>query len=430
MVRKLILLGLVVILAGCQTGNSPTTSEAPSSLPLTVTQTSLTYLPEVSDRDAEASVQASPTITLPDPTATSAAEATDEPAEPTPTSQPAQAPAALGPDTFPQGYNPLTGLPVEDPSLLAFPPALISVSNFPVTARPQAGLSFSPYVYEMYIGHGMTRFLAMFYGDFPHAEDAAQGGSPGSQLYQIGPIRSGRLPYEHVRNLYSGFLVMASASSEVGMTINESTNIFGSDSDDINSAMIDVTRLEEIASNRAASSRPFNLTGNLFDPAVPAGGEPAERLWVFYNYLNQVQWDYDAASGTYLRSQDQAEVSREFVPATDRLTGEQLAFENVIVLFAQHNVLNSEGSLIDINLLYTEYNAYLFRDGQVFPLRWNTRSGEYEQETGSLRPIRFTDLEGNPFPLKPGSTWVQVVDTSTGFWEFEPGAWKARFYNP
>jgi hypothetical protein len=283
----------------------------------------------------------------------------------------------------------------------------------------------------MYIGHGMTRFLAMFYGDFPHAQEAAAEGSTQAQLYQVGPIRSGRLPYEHVRNLYNGFLVMASASREVGMSLNASTNVFGSDSDNINSAMIDVTRLEEIAEARAdGNDEPLNLTGNVYDAAAPEGGEDGQRLWVFYNYLNQVDWTYDESSGQYLRAQDRANGDGKFYPSTDRLTEEQLAFDNVIVLFAQHSVLNSEKSLIDINLLYTTNKAYLFRDGQMYPIRWDTRSGEYEQETGNLRPIRWVDAEGNAFPLRPGSTWVEVVDTSTGWSELDEGVWKARFYNP
>jgi hypothetical protein len=228
--------------------------------------------------------------------------------------------------------------------------------------------------------------------------------------------------------LYSGFLVMASASPEVNFALNESVDIFGSDSDNINSAMIDVTKLEDIAAARAKTATPINLTGNIFSETAPAGGESASQLRMFYNYLNQAEWRYDAASGRYLRWQDQAEVSREFIPATDRLTGEQLSAENVIVLFAPHSVLNSEGSLIDINLLFTENKAYLLRDGQIYPMHWNTYNGDYEKQTGSLRPIRFTDTEGSPFPLKPGSTWVQVVDTGTRFSQTEPGVWRARFY--
>jgi hypothetical protein len=54
--------------------------------------------------------------------------------------------------------NPLTGLAVEDPSLLQIPATLLSISHFPVTARPQAGLSFAPYVFEIYITEGATVF--------------------------------------------------------------------------------------------------------------------------------------------------------------------------------------------------------------------------------------------------------------------------------
>jgi hypothetical protein len=59
---------------------------------------------------------------------------------------------------------------VADPSLLQVPAVLLSVSHFPVDARPQAGLSFAPYVFEIYITEGATRFLTTFYGEFPAPE--------------------------------------------------------------------------------------------------------------------------------------------------------------------------------------------------------------------------------------------------------------------
>ena len=71
--------------------------------------------------------------------------------------------------------NPLTGLPVEDPSLLQYPALLVSISHFPVEARPQAGLSFAPYVFEIYITEGATRFLTTFYGEFPAPEVPIRG---------------------------------------------------------------------------------------------------------------------------------------------------------------------------------------------------------------------------------------------------------------
>ena len=337
---------------------------------------------------------------------------------------------ASGPDQFAKGINPLTGLPAADPELLAYPPALISVSNFPVSARPQAGLSFSPYVFELFIGEGMTRFLALFYGEYPQvsAQNSDSNIIANNQA-EIGPVRSGRLPYQAIRQLYSGFLVMASASAEVQNSTANSTNIYGSDSDDINSALIDVSQLEALAKANA-KNQAANLTGNTFSINSPEGGQLAEELWVFYNFYNQVQWTYDRISGKYLRFQDKADGSGNFYPATDRLTGEQLAFENVIVMSVKHEVLNSAKTLIDFDLLYTKGEAYLLRDGKVYPIYWSTIGDQYEKETGLLRPIRFTDWNGEPIPLKPGSSWVEVVDVTTTFSEIEPGNWKARFYAP
>jgi hypothetical protein len=317
--------------------------------------------------------------------------------------------------------NPLTGQPCDDPSLLNLPPALVSVSNFPVTSRPQAGLSFAPYVFEMYIGEGMTRFLALFYCTFPSENVSGDN--------TIGPIRSGRLPYESLRKLYNGFLVMASASGEVSAQLGGSTNVFGSDAGNINSALIDVGKLKGLAQKRAGSAVP-NLSGNLFEAVSPQGGASADKLWVFYNFLNQVMWTYDLAGGVYLRAQDTADGTGKFIQSTDRLTGEPLAFENVIVLMAEHEVLNSEGTLIDVNLLYSGNKAFLFRDGQMYPIRWTTVGGEYEKTTGKLRPIRFVDAAGNPVALKPGRVWVEFVHLTTTLSEVEAGLWKARFYAP
>jgi hypothetical protein len=88
----------------------------------------------------------------------------------TATPQPAPRPVSYGPVEFPEGYNPLTGQPVSDPARLEYPAILLSVSHFPPQARPQAGFSFTPFVYEYYITEGSTRHLAVVYGEFPEPE--------------------------------------------------------------------------------------------------------------------------------------------------------------------------------------------------------------------------------------------------------------------
>jgi hypothetical protein len=99
---------------------------------------------------------------------------------PTLTPQPTATLITLGPnaDDFPAPLNPLTGLPVQDPSLLKIPALLLSISHFPATARPQAGLSFAPFVYEFYITEGATRHLAAFYGQYPAPEVPLIGECP------------------------------------------------------------------------------------------------------------------------------------------------------------------------------------------------------------------------------------------------------------
>ncbi len=352
-------------------------------------------------------------------TATETAPVDDDPLpEPTATltSEP-EPPVVYGPENFPDHINPLTGLPVENTDLLYLPPALLSISNFPASARPQSGLNTSPLTFEIAIGEGMTRFLAMFYGSFPtFASGQTEGASPGmsSQSPQgLGPIRSGRLSYEGIRASYHGFLVMASAYSSVGQSLHGATSIFGSDSDDIDSALIGVDRLYEIAlaQQKNPDERPY-LDGLMFAEETPQGGSKADMLWVFYSHMNQIQWLYDPELDANVRSDIKTDGSQEFVQSTDRITGEPLTKENVIVMYVEHEYLAP--TLIDIHLRNVrQKKALLYRDGQVYEIFWTTRFGDYEKETGLLRPIRFIDDEGNPFPLKPGQTWVHIVTESS-----------------
>lgn len=102
----------------------------------------------------------------------------------------------LGPDLsqFPPGYNPLTGLPVSDPSWLELPAVLVSLSNFPPSVRPQTGLSFAPQVYEIYITEGMTRFLAVFYGEPPRSVPTTTDLNPRAEPLRItGPALGNRV---------------------------------------------------------------------------------------------------------------------------------------------------------------------------------------------------------------------------------------------
>ena len=367
---------------------------------------------------------------LPEATSTQSVKAALPSASPVPT---ISIPVVIGPnpDDIPAGYNPLTGLPALDPSLLKLPAVLISITNFPPSARPQAGLSFSPWVYEIYIAEGMTRYLATYYGEFPKISTGDQPGAAQPTVSaQVGPVRSGRLPYVYIRDFFQdSCLIYASATEQIRARLRGCAMVFGNDANNINSAMLDVTRLEKIAEQNKRPNDQFNYTGNQFTEQPSAQGASANQLDVYYSYLNQGRWQYQPDSEAYLKFDDFTDGSGNFTPAKDRLTGQQLAFSNVVVLFTDHTVLNPY--IIDVKMGPGETGkAIIFRDGQKFDAKWSTVAGVYEQTTGLRRPLRFEDASGNPFALKPGHTWVHIVTRPSEVQDKGPGLWRLRFYAP
>ncbi len=160
---------------------------------------------------------------------------------PTAEAQATPTPATFGPDRtqFPAGYNPLTGQRVAVPALLKIPAVLVSISHFPATGRPQAGLSFAPYVYEFSITGGETRFLATFYGQFPSPQMPIRGdcvvrqgvfAQTGSLVYGrawLDEIHDGRLDpgEEGIPGLCVALL--NSAGTEIQVTTTDTNGYYG-----------------------------------------------------------------------------------------------------------------------------------------------------------------------------------------------------------
>ncbi len=397
---------IVIVLAACAPITQPTPTLPPSSLP------------DLGGVSAAPTAQPSPSETAV-PTATAAPTATVEPSmTPTATTQPTATRVVYGPANFPSNINPLTGLPVSDPSKLALPPALISISNFPVTARPQFGLSVSPIVYEVYVGYGMTRFLATVYGDM-----TASDGQPAV----FGPIRSGRLPYESLRMLMNGFMLIASGDEGVLGELKLYTNVWNPASNDVNGVAVDSRVVENTAKLYQKVLGKPDLNGLVFDPQPPQGGKSGVQLWIPYGGANMVIWKYDPASAGYLRYQDNYD-GQTYIQAVDKQTQQPLNFENVVVLFAPHHAYQQEKS--DISLAYVKQApALLFRDGKMYEIYWTSQDLEYYQKTGKMRMMRFVDGQGNPVPLKPGQTWVEVVTSGSPYFETANSTAYADLYN-
>ena len=136
---------------------------------------------------------------------------------------------------------------------------------------------------------------------------------------------------------------------------------------------------------------------------------------MYVAYLNQAAWIYDAASQTFWRFVNKADIENPGVlyPEIDRLTSRQLQFENVIVLFTKHDVVSPTN--LDIHLEEDQQgNALLFRDGQKYDIFWNTQLSDEERQSGRHKPIKFIDPNTKQLmPLKLGHTWIFIVTPET-----------------
>ncbi|MBN1265687.1 MAG: DUF3048 domain-containing protein [Anaerolineales bacterium] len=339
--------------------------------------------------------------------------------EPTATFTPTSTatPSWVGPESFGDGINPLTGEMVSDPTLLNRIPLALKVSNFPAAGRPHFGLSFADLVFEYYIGEGMTRFLVFFYG-----QDAEK----------VGPIRSGRLIDGQLVRMYGGVLGMKGA--DIGTTANLNQKLPGRVFNAVPAAcpalcpytishtygtFSDTAAFSEYIETRGlVNSRP-ELEGMRFDSNPPEGGQQAEFLHIYYNWNDQVGWEYDAERGVYLRSQDPADGTGELYPMPDALTGEQLAFENVVVLYALHTFHNP--TTIEIEMWYANGRRALFlRDGVMVEGTFSAVDEDH--------PLRFETVDGESYSFKPGSTWFQIVGLGSMLnAQEEPGSWYLQF---
>ncbi len=247
----------------------------------------------------------------------------------------------------------------------------------------------------------------------------------------IGPIRSGRMTYNHISHMFwNSCLVFAGAGRGILERLNICELIYGVDPTTPNSALLTATRLRQLAERNRLEGQPVNYSGNLFSQDPPPGGQPATEIHVHYHAYTQSAWRYDPISHTYLRWTDLATGTGEpLVPARDRLTGRQQAFENVIVVFAEHLRIRYNQFEIDVGP-YQRGRAYLFRDGLAFPIRWSTLSRAWEKQTGLPRPMYFLDANNQPIALRPGRTWIHLVTPFSYVEDQGQGHWLIRFVQP
>jgi hypothetical protein len=171
-----------------------------------------------------------------------------------------------------------------------------------------------------------------------------------------------------------------------------------------------------------------DLHGMVFSDTPPVDMKKADQATILFNAYNRADWRYDSATGKYLRwiehvPDETAEpLEWEMVPLVDKVTGNQLAFSNVVVIFAPYTELAPSSHEIAMWGNKNGLPAYLFRDGGMVSGEWVT--------SNDSDPMQFINPDGTPMAFKPGNTWIAIMGLSSTFRETQPGYWESFFFLP
>ncbi len=376
---------LPTLLAGCRV--------APPQPTPTATRT-----PRVEKAAVAATQVASPTqapTAMPLPTDAPAATVT-----PAPTNTPTPDPRIIDPAKDP-GVSFLTGLRPSDPSVLERRPLALKVANY-FNVRPQTGLAQADVVVESRVEFELTRFTALYQSQAPQ---------------RVGSIRSARLIDLELPAIFDAILAFSGGvepvrqkllKSDFGDHILEAARNFTGFSQDPSipapdNLFVDTSVLWQVAAKKGWNKRPAPSAGWVFAEKAPDRGSPASQIDIAYP-MEHVAWSYDPAGKAWQRSAGGK-------PWVEKADGKPITTTNVVVLTAPHvktlilefgteEMPGGRNRSVEIQL-WGAGPAKILRDGQVYEGKW-VRPERHA-------PFRFVDAAGNDIPLKPGTSWWQVV---------------------
>lgn len=302
--------------------------------------------------------------------------------------------APPGPPAFPAGAAPLTALPAV-PEKLTRPALVVKLDNAP-KGRPQAGLMQADLVIVEKVEDGVTRLFAVY---------QSQDADP------VGPVRSARstdiaLVSSLNRPLFSyagtnaAFQTLVNSAPLVDVGINKAPGEYRRDGGRPAPYNLYSTTPKLFAKAPAGSTAPAPQFVYRLDnaPLTAANPAPLAKLHIEYvgkNITTVVDWAWDAASGTWKRSQDGT-------PHVDAAGG-QVSPRNVIIQFTEYvdtgqrdttNTVVPEGKVIGTG------EAWVLTDGRIVKGKWT--------KPDPTTATSYTDANGAPIGITPGITWIEL----------------------
>ncbi len=299
----------------------------------------------------------------------------------------------------PEFVNPLTGLEATE-ELSGMRPVAVMINNLKAS-MPQEGISYADVIYECIVEGAQTRLLALCL-DY-------------TKVPVFGSVRSSREYFLDLAANHDAIYVHAGGSDEAYKQI-KSRRV--SNLDGVNMYLPDtfyrdeerrkvmayehtlMTSGEKIKSGieykkyrtelKDGFASPFTFTE--FNEVRVPEGEDAKYLSFKYSSAYNPYYIYNEENCVYERYQFDAS-------HVDNTTGEQLAFENVIVIYCPTYNTNDKYGHYNVNCV-GEGEGYYISMGKAESIKWKKPAAD--------TPVSFFTDSGDELVINRGRTFVQV----------------------
>jgi Protein of unknown function (DUF3048) N-terminal domain/Protein of unknown function (DUF3048) C-terminal domain len=285
--------------------------------------------------------------------------------------------------------HPLTGFELGGETVSG-PSIAVKIDNT-ADGRPQVGIAAADVVFEELVEGGVTRYLAIFHTAVPD---------------EVGPVRSGRPQDADLVPSFGGVFVFSGVGNSNVREIIRGTGLqlvehdtssgtpdgayfFRSDRKPAPwNLHIEAASLLESYSDLAAPVQQFLFKTAPEEASAFVDGVPAEEISVIFSNGIQSNWEWDAATGTYLKFLGNGS------PDVDA-NGTQISATNLLIFTP--NYFDVEG-LPSAKVGQTRESAFIATGGKLI-------SGVFDTtEFGA--PIKLFYGEDQPVFLTPGKTFI------------------------
>ena len=315
----------------------------------------------------------------------------------------------------------LTGLPGPDDAQIQ-PIVVVKIENDPFV-RPQTGLERADMVFEELVEGGMTRFAAVYQSDIPeevgpvrsvrHVDVAIAEPMADAFVFSGGARRTMKFVQQKIPTTISIINEGAPgmyrkpgipAPHDLFLKMNEMLDSIAAKN--TSSTGFFVRPEVKPVSASASPTASADSSASPIPSSTALTGKPVTSVEVRFSNFASPNWKWDATNKMWMRS--------EGIKPFLNKDGTQFGTNNLVIVEVREidaGYKGQTGGYVPRTVLTGSGRAWVLSDGKAIEVAWNKPFVDAQME--------LTDLDGNPFTMPTGRTWVEllpvIAEGVTGF---------------